>query len=617
MVFFQCSFATQEVQMSRPRQVRLCFPFILCVAGLACFPACAQLDLTGEWGMRMHEDVPYRGPGPEVGEYLGLPINEAARMKADSWDGAVYTQPERQCIPFAADHSLTVGGMRIWKEVDPATQDVIAWRTHMEYQEQERTIWMDGRPHPPMYAPHTWQGFSTGVWEGDILTVTTTQLKMAQLERNGVPRSDLGTMVEHFIRHDDQLTIVQIVTDPVYLTEPFIRSRNFVFASKQTMGGYPCRPAIEIPNRNRGYVPHHLPGTNPFLNSSTVRFGVPAEAARGGAETIYPEYRLKLQGLTMPRPPISVNLQPPYPQTPDDGGIHVVPVQGSVYMLATPNGNVAVQAGPEAVVLVDTQIAPLSDKILAAIRQISNKPLRYIINTHVHADSTGGNAAIANAGRSIGANNIDGVKILGDSAKIGAAIVAHESVYTRMSTPSGGKAASPFAAWPTETFAAETDELYLNGEAIQIFHEPAAHTDGDSVVFFRRSDVIAAGDVFSTETYPVIDRQNGGGINGIVAALNHLLDLAIPGPHQEGGTYIIPGHGRLCDEADVLEYRDMVTIIRDRIQSMVSQGMTLEQVKAAKPTVDYDPRYGASTGPWTTAMFIEAAYMDLTQSQKK
>ncbi len=143
------------------------------------------------------------------------------------------------------------------------------------------------------YAPHTWQGFSTGVWEGDVLTVTTTHLKMAQVERNGVPRSDLGTMVEHFMRHDNQLTIVQIVTDPVYLTEPFIRSRNFVFTSKQTMGGYPCRPAIEIANRSRGYVPHHLPGSNPSLNSSTVRFGVPAE--RPQRLRLYPEYRLKLQ----------------------------------------------------------------------------------------------------------------------------------------------------------------------------------------------------------------------------------------------------------------------------------------------------------------------------------
>src|SRR5580700_5203408 len=154
--------------------------------------AFAQVDFSGEWGARLHEDATYRGPGPEIGEYLGLPINDEARMKADSWDASVYTMPERQCIPFAADHGLTIGNMRIWKEVDTASQDMIAWHQHQEWQAQERTIWMDGRPHPPAWAPHTWQGFSTGVWEGDTLTVTTTHLKMAQVERNGVPRSDLA-----------------------------------------------------------------------------------------------------------------------------------------------------------------------------------------------------------------------------------------------------------------------------------------------------------------------------------------------------------------------------------------------------------------------------------------
>ncbi|MEQ1948057.1 MAG: MBL fold metallo-hydrolase [Bryobacteraceae bacterium] len=592
--------------------------FVVFALSIACIPAFAEVDLSGEWGGRMHEDQPYRGGGPEVGEYLGLPITDGARMKADSWMGSVYTLPERQCIPFAADHGLTVGGMRIWKDVDPATQEVVAWHTYMEYQGQLRTIWMDGRPHPPAWAPYTWQGFSTGTWEGDVLTVTTTHLKMAQVERNGVPRSDKATMVEHFMRYSDVITIVQIVTDPVYLTEPFIRSRNYVLAPRQQMGGYPCRPAMEIANRPKGFVPHYLPGTNPSLDASTRRFKVPAEAARGGAESTYPEYRAKLSGGTMSRPPVSVNTPPQVPMAADnDGDVHVVAVQGNVYMLVTPNGNLVVNAGPEAMVLVDTQVPALSGKVIAALRQISNKPLRYIINTHVHPESTGSNEAIASSGRSIGGNNIDGIKILGDSAKVGAAIIAHENVYKRMSEPTPGSPALPFAAWPTETYPADEDQIHLNGESIQILHQPPAHTDGDSVVYFRRSDVIATGDVFSTVSYPVIDHKNGGNINGVIAALNQIIDLAIPGEHQEGGTYIVPGKGRLCDEADVVEYRDMLTILRDRVQDMVNKGMTLDQVKAAKVSADYDARYGSDTGPWTTALFLEAMYQDLSAVRKR
>jgi glyoxylase-like metal-dependent hydrolase (beta-lactamase superfamily II) len=181
-----------------------------------------------------------------------------------------------------------------------------------------------------------------------------------------------------------------------------------------------------------------------------------------------------------------------------------------------------------------------------------------------------------------------------------------------MSAPTGQTAPTPSTAWPTTTFITETKELFFNDEAIEILHQPAAHTDGDSIVFFRRSDVVSAGDVFVTTTYPVIDRQRGGSINGIIKSLNYLLDVAIPKDKQEGGTYIIPGHGRLCDEADLLEYRDMVTIIRDRIEDLVKKGKTIEQVRQSKPTLDYDGRYGATSGSWTTDLFVEAVYKDLS-----
>lgn len=257
--------------------------------------ASAQVDLAGEWGNRLHEDQPWRGPGQQVGEFQGLPINAEARMKAESWDAAVYTIPERQCIPFSADMNMTIGNMRIWKEKDEVSQEVIAWHQHNEWQQQLRTIWMDGRPHPPAWAPHTWQGFSTGRWEGDTLVVTTTHLKFAYLERNGVPRSDLTTLTEYYSRHGNVLTIVQYVDDPVYTTEPFVRSRNFMSAPNQEMAAYPCRPTVEI-DRDRHAVPHFLPGTNPYLDEGAKRFKIPAIALRGGAETMYPEFQQKLKG---------------------------------------------------------------------------------------------------------------------------------------------------------------------------------------------------------------------------------------------------------------------------------------------------------------------------------
>jgi len=294
----------------------------------------------------------------------------------------------------------------------------------------------------------------------------------------------------------------------------------------------------------------------------------------------------------------------------DNVEVHVLHVQGNVYMLVGAGGNITVQIGDDGVLLVDTSYEQMSQKVVAAIRTLSNKPIRYIINTHVHEDHIGGNAPIAKLGATIAGGN------MGVGANTGAAIIAHENVLNRMSAPTGQQASSPSAAWPTDTYFTKKKELFFNGEAIEIIHQPSAHTDGDSIIFFRRSDVVSAGDLFLTTTFPVIDLQRGGNIHGIVEALNHILDITIPKDKQEGGTYVIPGHGRLCDEADVLEYRDMVTIVRDRIQDMVTRGMTLEQVKAAHPTLDYDGLYGAKTGSWTTEMFIDAVYKNLSTKAK-
>lgn len=267
----------------------------IALMALVSLPAFAQMDPSGEWAPRFHEDQPERLAGPEIGDYLGLPINDAARLRGDSWDASLLTLPEHQCKPHPADYGPRgPANLRIWKEVDTESQQVIAYHTHISWQAPERTIWMDGREHPPDYAAHTWQGFSTGKWEGDILTVTTTHLKTGWIRRNGIPRSDRATLTEHWIRHGDYLTLVSIVTDPAYLTEPFIRTTNWVLDPRQQIAPYPCEAVDEV-ERPKGSIPHHLFGTNTFLGEFPKKYNLPEEATRGGAETMYPEYQQKMK----------------------------------------------------------------------------------------------------------------------------------------------------------------------------------------------------------------------------------------------------------------------------------------------------------------------------------
>jgi glyoxylase-like metal-dependent hydrolase (beta-lactamase superfamily II) len=295
-----------------------------------------------------------------------------------------------------------------------------------------------------------------------------------------------------------------------------------------------------------------------------------------------------------------------------DSEVHVLPVQGNIYMIVGAGGNITVQTGKDGVLVVDTGLAAASDKVLAAIRSISNGPIRYIINTHYHPDHVGGNAKIRLAGSTIvGANVTGDIK----DAGVGASIITHINILNRMSAPTGVQAPTPVDGWPTDTFLSDQKKLYFNGEGIDILHQPAAHTDGDSIVFFRRDDVISTGDIFTTTNYPIIDLAAGGSIQGTIAALQKIVDLIIPVYGQEGGTLVIPGHGRLCDFGDVLNFREMTIIIRDRIQDMIKKGMTLEQVKAARPTQDYDPLYGSTTGFWTTDKFVGAVYKSLSDNK--
>jgi cyclase len=315
-------------------------------------------------------------------------------------------------------------------------------------------------------------------------------------------------------------------------------------------------------------------------------------------------------------------------------GIEIVHVRGPVYMLAGGGANVVVSVGRDGTLVVDSGAADKSTALLAAIRTLQRqlapreaplgfgsetrselqavrapaappKPIRFVINTSGSADHVGGNTAIAAAGRTITGGNVAGDL---STATQAAQIIAHENVLLGMAKR---EPPAPVSAQPTDTYFTPYFKLgmHFNGEGIQLIHQPAAHADGDSLVWFRGSDVIATGDVFVMDAYPRI--EEGGSINGIVDSLNNILDLAYAEFRLEGGTLIVPGHGRLSDSSDVAYYRDMLTTIRDRVRQMVEKGATLEQVTAAKPTLDYDPRFGSTSGPWTTDMFVAAVYRSL------
>jgi glyoxylase-like metal-dependent hydrolase (beta-lactamase superfamily II) len=283
--------------------------------------------------------------------------------------------------------------------------------------------------------------------------------------------------------------------------------------------------------------------------------------------------------------------------------LDVVHVRGGIYMIAGPSGNTTVQVGRDGVLVVDPLPAHLAPAMLAEISKLSDKPVRYVVNTSGDADHASGNEATARAGKVLEGGNTRPQATVYSTG--GAPVWAHENVLNRLT--SEGRVAAP--GWPTDTFFVQQKDLFVNGEPVQLLHVPAAHTDGDTLVVFRRTDAVSAGDTFTPDRYPVIDLEHGGSIDGLIDALNHLLRITVPEFNQQGGTLVIPGHGRLSDEADVSEFRDMVTIVRDRIRDLVKKGMTLEQVKAAKPTFDYDGIYGAERG----TVFIEQVYRSLAK----
>jgi glyoxylase-like metal-dependent hydrolase (beta-lactamase superfamily II) len=294
--------------------------------------------------------------------------------------------------------------------------------------------------------------------------------------------------------------------------------------------------------------------------------------------------------------------------------LDVVRVRPNFYMIAGAGGNIGVQIGSDGVVLVDAGTENSSGRVLAAIRKLTELPIRYVIDTNAEADFVGGNAKLAKAGQTIFTNVLGNAALSSAMTNGGAAaILAHETVLDRMSAPTGKASPYPAEALPTEAFYTKRQTLRMNDEGIEVLYQPAAHSNADSFVFFRGSDVVVAGDVLDKTRFPVIDIANGGSIQGEIDALNKLIELAIPPTpfiYKGVGTYVIPGHGRLCEQMEVVDYRDMVVIVRDVIADMIKQGMTLDQIKAASPAKPYETQYGRQEG--ATSAFIEAIYKSLT-----
>jgi len=612
-------------------------------------------DVAGEWRLDNNEyDTTAQ---PPLGDYTGIAFNAAGVMRSETTAESIFGTPEFQCRPHSSPHQWRgLGGARILKEQDPLTRDVRVY--HIQFMRSlDRPIYMDGRPHPPEWAPHTWTGFSTGEWIGNTLKITTTHLKDGFLHRGGPQTSDMYTMTEFLTRHGDILTIVTIIDDPIYLDEPYMDSTTYTYDPSSSVNFETCNGTAfaESGGTDRHHVPHFLPGSNTDALNEWLKKDeqVPKDAARGGVKTLYPEYRNVVAGtttaaaLTVPVSKSAIDYKKRIAdQSPRDGQVHVMPVQGNVYMLIADGTNITASVGADGVLVVNTGTAAIAPKLLDALKQLSSavssrampkecfgancpgawgwsspfidaviaspappKPIRYIFNTSAAPEHIGGNQTIAAAGFFPRVSGGFGAAV--DNVGRGASIVAHENVLNAMSA-----AKAPSAAQPTDTFFDEFDKLpeFVNGEAILMYAAPNANTDGDSFLFFRHSEVIAAGNLFSTVSYPVIDTAKGGTIQGVIDGLNKILDLAVPEYRGQGGTLIVPGRGRLSDTADVASYRNMLTIVRDRVADSVKRGQTLEQVKAAKPTFDFDGRYGSDAA--ATDKFIEAVYRTVAQASK-
>jgi cyclase len=578
-------------------------------------PMVSGMDFSGSYRWLNHQDAGLFTATGDIADWGGIPLNDAARLYALSWPASRQTVKQQQCMGYVPPYTwMSPGNHRIWEERDPFTQRLVAIHYWGQIAQVDRTIYMDERSHPPAYAPHTFPGFSTGKFEGNILTINTTHLKRGWIRANGVPQSDAATVTEHLIRHGDVITVFSVINDPVYLSEPM--SKTSLLARQAIAPDawlYACDDSEQILGRKNDYVPSHLFGQNPFIQEYADKNKVPLLGAFGGKETTYPEFLGALKDTSASEAAAKSKMLPaeasetsraPDP-APTDGNIHVFHVAGGVYLLAGDGANIALQLGPQGAMVVDTGAGRLSEKAIAEIGKLSTRPIQFIVNTSFHSDHVGGNKKLQAAGADPSLTGSFFSNQFADAGQ-GATVIGHQNVQTRMQAQK-----PPMEAPPSDTYFEDRRRKYHNDEAVEIFPMPNAITDGDSIVHFRRSDVIVTGDIFTTTHYPFIDVKNGGSIQGEIRALNFILDRTVYHHDEDGGTLIIPGHGRVTNEWEVAEYRDMLVIIRDRVHALIKNGATLEQVKAARPTADFDPRFGRTAGPWTTDMFVEAVYSSL------
>src|SRR5262245_27003491 len=340
-------------------------------------------DISAEWRLDANErDLTSQAP---LGDYLGIPFNDAGRLRSDTTPESIWGTPEYQCRPHSAPHQWRgLGGARILKEQDPLTREVKAY--HIQFMRSlDRPVYMDGRPHPPAWAPHTWTGFSTGEWVGNTLKITTTHLNDGYLKRGGPQTSDMLTMTEFLTRHDEILTIVTVTEDPIYLDEPYVQSTTYVIETTASVAMETCDVSSFAQNggSDRHYVPHFLPGQNTFLSEwLKAENWVPEAPTRGGVKTLYPEYKLTLnKTLDVSRlavPSSKASFSPDKAiadQSPKDGEVHILPVQGNIYMLIADGVNITASLGSEGVLLVNTGPASMSDKVMSALNQLSNAVL--------------------------------------------------------------------------------------------------------------------------------------------------------------------------------------------------------------------------------------------------